>query len=248
MGITIINTTPTVASPISDQIASLENPFTFTIPANTFNDANADDLTISASFSTLLNGLIFDSANTSITGTPTQIEDSDIIITADDGNRATVSTSFSLTVSDDFIIVDNNPRNIVYGAIVQNIIAQGGASPTGTITFASSPLNVANFDDINIGVLTISGAGTTIVTATRDSTSESDDVLLEVVVRFGLDIDGDGSRLTTTDGILIILFLIVYTNTIDTTGATTIDTQRDNQQILEFLQRGYTRLNIDGDD
>ncbi len=168
--LTIINTTPTVANPIANQIASFGNPFTFTIPANTFNDANGDDLAISVS--SLPDGLIFDSTNTSITGTPATVGISTITITADDGNGAMVSTSFSLRVSDDFIIIGNNPRIIIYGVASQNIIAQGGVSPAGAITFASSTPSIANFGDANIGELTILGAGTVIITATREGSGE----------------------------------------------------------------------------
>ncbi len=176
--LTIINTTPTVANPIANQIASFGNPFTFTIPANTFNDANGDDLAISVS--TLPDGLIFDSTNTSITGIPATVGISIITITADDGNGATVSTSFSLEVTGRFVIIGENPRSAVYGDATQNIIAQGGASLTGAITFSSSTPSVASFDNANIGALTIVGAGTTIITATRDSTSEQTTITFTV--------------------------------------------------------------------
>ncbi len=69
---------------------------------------------------------------------------------------------------------------------------------------------------------------------------------LEVVTDFNLDIDDDGRRLTTTDGILIIRFLTGSTDTIDTTDAITTDAQRNAQQILDFLRRGYNNLDIDG--
>ncbi len=167
--LTITNTTPTVTNLIPNQIASLGNLFTFPIPANTFNDANGDTLTISVS--ALPPSLTFDGIN-SITGIPATLGISTITITADDGNGAMVSTSFSLTVSGDFIIVGSNLRNVVYGAASQNIIAQGGASPTGAITFSSSTPSIANFGDANIGVLAILGAGTAIITATRDGTGE----------------------------------------------------------------------------
>ncbi len=178
--LTIINTTPTVTNLIPNQIASLGNLFTLIIPANTFNDANGDTLTISVS--ALPPSLTFDGIN-SITGIPATVGVSDITVTADDGNGAMVSTSFSLTVSDDFIIVGNNPRNVVYGAASQNIIAQGGLNPTGTITFSSSTPSIANFGDTNIRVLTISSAGTAIITATREGTGEQASISLIVSPR-----------------------------------------------------------------
>ncbi len=179
--LTITNTTPTVANLIPNQIASLGNLFTFPIPANTFNDANGDTLTIS--ISALPDGIMFDSTNISITGTPVTVGVSDITVTADDGNGAMVSTSFSLTVSGDFIIVGSNLRNVVYGAASQNIIAQGGVSPAGAVTFASSTPSVANFGDTNIGELTISSAGTAIITATRDGTGEQASISIIVSPR-----------------------------------------------------------------
>ncbi len=179
--LTIVNTTPTVANPIPNQIASVGNPFTFIIPANTFNDADGDDLAISVS--TLPDGLMFDSTNTSITGTPAILGISTITITANDDNGAMVSTSFNLIVIDDFIITGDNPRNVVYGAAAQNIIAQGGASPAGAITFTSSTPSVASFDDPSIGALTILGAGNAIITAARDGTGEQASISIIVSPR-----------------------------------------------------------------
>ncbi len=167
--LTITNTTPTVTNLIPNQIASLGNLFTFPIPANTFNDANGDTLTISVS--ALPPSLTFDGIN-SITGIPATVGISTITITADDGNGAMVSTSFNLEITNRFIITGDNPRSAVYGDASQNIIAQGGASLTGAITFVSSTPSIVNFGDANIGVLTISGAGTAIITATRDGTGE----------------------------------------------------------------------------
>ena len=69
---------------------------------------------------------------------------------------------------------------------------------------------------------------------------------IEVENGFSLDIDGDGSRLQSTDGILIIRFMGDQ-SAITTTGATTTSATRDNAEILSYLTSGFSSLDIDGD-
>ncbi len=165
--LTVANTAPTVDNPIPNRSASLGNLFIFTIPENTFSDANGDDLTIS--ISNLPPSLTFDGVET-ILGTPTQIGDFDITITANDGNGGMVSTTFGLEVTDRLIINSDNPRKAIYGATGFILVAQGGANADNA-TWTSSNLNVATIDE-NSGFVTITGVGTTAITA-KDGSEEA---------------------------------------------------------------------------
>ena len=67
------NVGPTVLNPITDQTATENVPFSFTVPANTFEDANGDALTYEASLSNndpLPTWLSFDPNTQEFTGTP----------------------------------------------------------------------------------------------------------------------------------------------------------------------------------
>ena len=90
------NTAPTVVNGISAQTATLNQAYSFSIPANTFTDAETpNSLTISVSG--LPTGLSF--ANGTISGTPSTAGQSSISVTATDPGGLMVSTSFVLTVS-----------------------------------------------------------------------------------------------------------------------------------------------------
>ncbi|MEH2022944.1 beta strand repeat-containing protein [Nostoc sp.] len=102
INITAVNDAPVVTNPIADQIATEDTTFNFSLPANTFADADAgDNLTYSA---TLENGnpipswLTFN--GTIFSGTPTNdnVGSLNIKVIASDGT-ATVSDVFVLTVA-----------------------------------------------------------------------------------------------------------------------------------------------------
>lgn len=99
-----INNAPTVTSPIPDQTASEDQPFSFTLSPETFTDIDeADRLTFSATLfdgSPLPNWLTFDPDTRSFSGTPESgdISTLDIRVTATDTSRANASDVFTLTV------------------------------------------------------------------------------------------------------------------------------------------------------
>ena len=101
-GGTTTNTAPTVANTIPDQMATVGTEFSYTVPADTFNDTDTDDtLTYSAKKaddSALPTWLAFDTSTRIFSGTPTAAETVSVKVTASDGT-ASVSDEFDITVS-----------------------------------------------------------------------------------------------------------------------------------------------------
>ena len=95
------NTAPTVANTIGNQTAATGTEFTFTVPDNTFDDADGDTLTYTATLSDaspLPDWLSFAADTRTFTGTPTTAETLTIRVTANDG-IATVHDDFDMVVS-----------------------------------------------------------------------------------------------------------------------------------------------------
>ena len=92
-----VNTPPTMANPISAKSATIGQAFSFTIPPNTFTDAQTpNNLTL------LVNGLpagLTFSAPATISGTPSASGLSEVTVTATDPGQLSVSTVFIITVS-----------------------------------------------------------------------------------------------------------------------------------------------------
>jgi hypothetical protein len=91
-----INTPPTVVGVIPAQTGSVGQPFSYVIPAGTFNDAQTpNQLTLSVAG--LPAGLVFTAPST-ISGTPSVSGTSPVTVTATDPGGLSASTSFQLTV------------------------------------------------------------------------------------------------------------------------------------------------------
>ena len=98
--VTAVEDAPTLENPIPDQPATVGELFEFTIPANTFEDADGDPLTYTAALdggSALPGWLTFDDTNQTFTGTPTTAETLMVRVTASDGTTS-VSDVFDITV------------------------------------------------------------------------------------------------------------------------------------------------------
>ncbi|PPC74205.1 Ig family protein, partial [Pokkaliibacter plantistimulans] len=99
-----VNDAPT-AGVISAQSATEDSAFSFTVPAGTFSDVDvSDSLTYTATLadgSALPSWLSFNAATRTFSGTPTNndVGAISIKVTATDGSNASVSSSFSLTVT-----------------------------------------------------------------------------------------------------------------------------------------------------
>ena len=104
LGTTTTNTAPTVANTISDQTATAGTVFDYTFPANTFNDADADTLTYTATQSddsALPAWLSFAPLTRTFSGTPqtADVGAVSVKVTASDGNGGSVSDTFDIVVS-----------------------------------------------------------------------------------------------------------------------------------------------------
>lgn len=130
------NTAPVVTDPIEDQTAIHTWSFNFTLPADTFTDADGDSLTLSAKMAdgtTLPGWLSFDAATRTFSGT---VDGADIgktlaiEVTASDGHGGTVSDIFDI----DVVQFDRGPR--VMSPIADQDAAAGDAYdfvvPAGT--------------------------------------------------------------------------------------------------------------------
>ena len=98
------NADPTVDSGIPDQETNEDALFTFSIPENTFADADEDELSLSASLTdegALPAWLSFDPASHTFSGTPLQanVGTISITVTADDGLEGIVFDEFDVTVN-----------------------------------------------------------------------------------------------------------------------------------------------------
>ncbi|SHE86800.1 delta endotoxin [Modicisalibacter ilicicola DSM 19980] len=88
------NNAPVVDAGLADLTVSADEAFSFTVPADAFEDADGDTLSYTASG--LPDGLSISPAGL-ISGTPTTAGSFDILVTASDGS-ASVETGFTLTV------------------------------------------------------------------------------------------------------------------------------------------------------
>ena len=96
------NSAPTVANPIPDQRAGVGTAFSYTFPADTFNDADGDTLTYTATKgdgSALPSWLTFTASTRTFSGTPqtANVGTLSILVTASDGTNS-VSDTFGLAV------------------------------------------------------------------------------------------------------------------------------------------------------
>ncbi|POE11853.1 hypothetical protein BV921_05660 [Pectobacterium odoriferum] len=135
--VTNVNDAPVVATPIPAQSVAQDGSLSFTVPAGTFTDPDGDTLTLSATLAdgtALPSWLSFNPATGTFSGTPASgdIGNLTIKVTATDGSSASVSTTFSLTVT------NVNEAPVVSGTIAAQSIAQGGnltvTVPAGTFT------------------------------------------------------------------------------------------------------------------
>ncbi|HIK16634.1 MAG TPA: putative Ig domain-containing protein [Leptolyngbyaceae cyanobacterium M33_DOE_097] len=139
-----VNTPPSVATPLSDLTISASSPFSFTVPANTFIDADGNPLSLiasSAGGTPLPSWLSFDPTTLTFSGIPTDadIGSSTINLTALDNNGGIVTDDFSLTVQQILptmlngtdlseTLVGTAPSNMIYGFGGQDLITGGSGN------------------------------------------------------------------------------------------------------------------------
>ncbi|MBC9205572.1 carbohydrate-binding protein [Roseomonas aerophila] len=92
-----VNQAPIVADAIEDQAAKAGDAFSLTLPAGTFTDADGDALTLAVSG--LPQGVTFNPATGTFTGTPAQPGTYQVVVTATDTANASVSDTFAIVVA-----------------------------------------------------------------------------------------------------------------------------------------------------
>ena len=117
------NTAPTVANGLVDQRATVGADFSYQFAANSFSDANGDDLTYSAvesGESGLPSWLGFTPSTRTFAGRPGEgdVGTVTVVVTADDGRGGTVSDAFEIEVG-------------ASGALVLNVAAIAGDDTVG---------------------------------------------------------------------------------------------------------------------
>jgi Putative Ig domain/Beta-galactosidase len=95
-GTSSLNQPPTVQNRVPNQTASVDKAFSFTIPDNTF--ADADGRIASVAVNGLPIGFSYDAGSRKISGTGSLIGSTELTVTATDDKGATVSDYFSLVV------------------------------------------------------------------------------------------------------------------------------------------------------
>ncbi|MBN1364873.1 MAG: putative Ig domain-containing protein [Syntrophaceae bacterium] len=136
-----INNPPVITNPLVNQTTLEDELFTFTIPADTFTDADAGDVLIYSA--TLTDGtdlpswLTFDAATMTFSGTPTNNEVGTISlkVTATDTTGSSVSNDFDITV----VNVNDAP-------IVAHPIANQSALEDGAFSFTVPSDTFADVD------------------------------------------------------------------------------------------------------
>src|SRR3546814_3646826 len=113
------NQAPVLSTPLLDQNATENTPFSYVVPATSFTDPDNDSLSYTAALangSGLPGWLVFDAASRTFSGTPSDTASGtySIQVTATDGSNATVSDSFTLAVQDvpaAPIVINGTPNN-----------------------------------------------------------------------------------------------------------------------------------------
>jgi Ca2+-binding RTX toxin-like protein len=120
-----VNDAPVIVSPIADQSTIKDTLFSYTVPANTFNDIDVGDiLTYSATLAdgtTLPSWLSFNAATQTLSGTPTNdnVGTLSLKVTATDMTGAYVSSNFNVTVENSSV---NNPPSVANPIADQTIL------------------------------------------------------------------------------------------------------------------------------
>ncbi|WP_454835122.1 M10 family metallopeptidase C-terminal domain-containing protein [Pseudomonas lini] len=128
------NQAPVLATPLLDQNATENTPFSYAVPATSFTDPNNDSLSYTATLadgSALPAWLSFNATNLTFTGTPTSTASGNynVLVKATDPAGASVSDSFALAVADapaNTITGTNNAETLNGTAGADLILGLGG--------------------------------------------------------------------------------------------------------------------------
>ena len=183
------NSPPTVDNTIPDQTAPAGTAFSYQFPANTFNDADSDVLTYTATKSddtALPSWLAFDANTRTFSGTPqaANIGTVSVKVTADDSNGGTVSDTFNIVVSD-----TTAPSVTSIERQTPSSSPTNADSLTWRVTFSEAVVNV------NAADFMVSGTDATLTVAPVTSTNDYD-----------YDVTASGGNLAGLDGTVTLSF------------------------------------------
>ena len=139
------NNAPTVANAIPNQSATVGTAFTYAFPTNTFNDADSDSLTYSATKSddtALPSWLTFTTGTRTFSGTPQSgdVGTLSVKVTANDGNSGSISEPFNIVVSAAAPIIptvdfSSSSSSVLEDAGTHNVTVNlSSAAPSGGLT------------------------------------------------------------------------------------------------------------------
>ena len=183
-----INNAPTVANSIPNQSATANTAFSYTFPANTFNDTDTGDTltytTTKADGAVLPTWLAFDSATRIFSGTPTAAETVSLKVTASDGTAS---------ASDEFDIVVRAADNTA--PTVTSIERQ---DPTEPLTNSDTPTWRVTFSEAvkNVDTTDFTIAGTTAAPTVTPVTN----------VTGGYDVTPTGGDIASLTGTITLAF------------------------------------------
>ena len=165
------NRAPTVANPIPDQTdAAVGTAFSYTFPENTFNDAEDDPLSYTASEQPDVAWLTFTAATRTFSGTPAANTAGTITVTvtAADGNSGSVTDEFTIGV--------NRPPVAVGTIAAVNLTVGGSATTRDVAPNFSDPDNdsltySASTSAPAVATASVSGSVVTVTPVTVGSTT-----------------------------------------------------------------------------
>ena len=168
-----VNTAPTVANAITNQTGRVNQPFSYTVTASTFTDAETPN-SLTMKVSGLPISLSF--ASGIISGTPSVSGVSTVTVTATDPGSLSVSTQFTLTVNPPFntaptvanAITNQTGRvNQPFSYTVTASTFTDAQTPNALVlTVAGLPTGLSFASGIISGTPSVPGVSTVIVTAT----------------------------------------------------------------------------------
>ena len=200
------NIPPTLANEIPNQMALVGTAFNYAFLANTFNDADGDTLTYTATLdddSALPTWLTFSAAMRGFSGTPQAADVGTVAVkvTASDGNGESVSDSFDIVVS---VAMDTTaPRVASITRQNPTVSPTNANSLTWRVTFSETVSNVDAADFAVSGttatVTAVSGATSTYDVTASGGNLASVDATVTLSIASSHDIeDGASNSLTNT--------------------------------------------------
>ncbi|MEA5594719.1 putative Ig domain-containing protein, partial [Rivularia sp. UHCC 0363] len=201
-----INDAPIVENPIANQIIDKDTTFNFSVPNNTFKDADADKLTLNASLEDNLplpNWLIFNPETATFSGTSTNnLGAINIKVTATDNAGLATQNIFTLTVAninDAPTINTNQNFTIDENSRVGSFVDQVLATDADKNTLSNWTITDGNLDIDKDGraAFAINRSGRIIV-------NDADDLDFETKSSFELQVTVSDGTLTSTPGTIII--------------------------------------------